>query len=114
MNQNERKILHSCFAKTLDLFQQRKQAESWSENLLDGSRQLTTPVQWKHYYVWLAQPSKYCEADVDKMEIDTVPCEIEPYPQGLEVETLKNGNYETFVRVRNPKWYTTTEEKTPE
>ena len=114
MNPVERATLHRCFAKTKELFQKNKQSESWSHNLIHGTRELTTPLQWKHMYVWLANPRGYDEGKVHSMEIDTTPPRIDPYPEEMNVNTFQNG-HETIIHVKNPMWYETQDdEKIPE
>ena len=115
MNSDERSVLQKCFSQTKELFKRKTQSEDWAENLITGSRGLTTARQWKHYYVWLANPKKYDEERTERMEIDTTPPKIDPYPAGMKVETFQNGPCETRIHVSNPHWYKTNEdEKTPE
>ena len=103
MNSAERKNLQRCFAKTQGLFSTRKQSESWADNIIDGSKELKTPREWKHFYVWLANPRGYDEERTEKMEIASeAPC-IEPYDDCMKVETFQNGS-ETIINVINPGW----------
>jgi len=114
MNSDERSNLRRCFTKTRDLFRRRQRSEDWADNLIDGSRGLTTPAQWKHFYVWIANPQNYNEAEVDKMEIDNSLATIDEYPECMEVETFQNGPCETIIHVKNKAFYTQDEEKTEE
>lgn len=104
MNSDERAALQRCFNQTKELFQRKTQSEDWAENLITGSQGLTTQRQWKHYYVWLANPKNYDEERTERMEIDTTPPKIDPYPPGMKVETFQNGPCETLVHVTNPHW----------
>ena len=103
MEPTERATLHRCFAKTKELFMTNKHSESWSHNLIDGTKELTTPLQWKHMYVWLANPRNYDEGKVDSMEIDTSPPQIDPYPEQMQVNTFQNG-LDTIIHVKNSNW----------
>ena len=111
MSPEERTVLHEAFAKTTELFKTRRTARDWSDNIIEGSKSLTTPEAWKHYYVWLANPKMYNEAATDKLEVEvpTPEC-IKPYPKGMKVETFNNGN-ETIVRVINQNLQNTDDEK---
>ena len=115
MNSDERNALHRCFNQTKELFQRKTQSEDWAENIITGSQGLTTQRQWKHYYVWLANPKNYDEERTERMEIDNTPPQIDPYPQGMKVETFQNGPCETIIHVKNPHWNKRNdEEKVPE
>ena len=111
MNSDELSILRRCLKNTKKLFQRRGRSEDWAENLIEGSRELTTPTQWKHFYVWLANPNKYDEDAIDEMEVDNSLTTIDEYPEGMEVETFQNGPCETIIHVKNTKFYTNDEEK---
>ena len=117
MNSDERTVLQQCFAQTKELFMNKTQSEDWADNLINGSKGLTTPRQWKHYYVWLANPKQYDEERTEQMEIDATPPRIDPYPPGMKVDTFQNGKCETHIHVTNPNWYKHEEqndEKSPE
>lgn len=113
MNTVERATLHRCFEKTKELFSTHKHSESWSHNLIEGTRELSTPLQWKHMYVWLANPLGYDETKVSNMVVDPNPPRIDPYPDQMSVNTFQNGN-ETIIHVKNPIWYKSEDEKPPE
>lgn len=111
MTPEERTVLHKAFAKTSDLFKRRGTARDWSDNIIEGSTMLTTAETWKHFYVWLANPKKYNEAEADALEIEvTTPECIKPYPDGMKVETFQNGN-ETIIHVINPNLQNQDDEK---
>ena len=115
MNSDEQEILQRCLGKTKDLFQRRNRSEDWAENIIRGSAGLTTPEQWKHYYVWLANPKQYNEESTNKMEIDNSLTQIDDYPDCMEVETFQNGPCETVIHVKNKNLYPPKmEEKTEE
>jgi len=99
MDADERDILQKAFAKTKKLFQTKKQAEDWAHNLIEGSNALKTPLQWKHYYAWLANPRKYNEQYIAEMPDCTEPALIKPYDSCMRVETTQNGPYETIINV---------------
>ena len=103
MKSAERENLQRCFVKTQGLFSTRKQSESWADNIIDGSDGLKTPREWKHFYVWLANPRGYDEERTERMEIDTEPPCIESYDDCMKVETFQNGT-ETIINVINPGW----------
>ena len=105
MNSDERNVLHRCFAKTKDLFTRKNQSEDWSHNLIEGSKGLRTPSQWKHYYAWLANPNNYNEDEVASLKIDNSLTEIEPYDSCMVVETFENGPCETIINVKNRTLY---------
>ena len=88
------------------MFMKNNMAQDWSTNIIEGSKALRTPTQWKHYYVWLANPNNYNEEEANLLEIDQNPPLIEPYPECMKVETFQNGN-ETIVSVTNPTLYPT-------
>ena len=111
MNSDERKTLQRCLKKTKELCQRRRRSEDWAQNLIEGSRGLTTPAQWKHFYVWLANPNKYDETVTDQMEIDNSLAKIDEYPEELEVNTFQNGPYDTIIHVKNPAFYKDVEEE---
>ena len=111
MNLDERVVLQQSLKKTQDLFERRNRSEDWAENLIEGSKNLTTKAQWKHYYVWLANPHKYNEDAVDGMEIDNSLKKIDEYPEHMEVETFQNGPCETLIHVKNPQFHTNMEEE---
>jgi len=112
MKSSERAILHRCLNKTKGLFEHRKRSEDWAENLIEGSRGLTTPAQWKHFYVWLANPTQYNEEATEAMEIDNSLTKIDEYDDCMEVETFQNGPCETIIYVKNTAFHTKDEEKT--
>jgi len=114
MKSDERATLHRCLNKTKGLFERRKRSEDWATNLIEGSRGLTTPTQWKHYYVWLANPNQYNEEATDKLEIDNSLTKIDEYSGGLEVNTFQNGPCETIIHVKNPAYYPHEDEKIEE
>ena len=105
MNASERAVLQRCFHKTKGLFQRRTQSEDWAENIIDGSKELKTPREWKHFYAWLANPNKYDEEATEKLVIDNTMTEIESYPKHMVVETYQNGPCETIIHVTNPTLY---------
>ena len=111
MNPHEREILQRCLKKTKDLFQRKQRSEDWAENLIEGSRGLTTPAQWKHFYVWLANPNNYDEERTSKMEVDKTLTAIEKYPDCMVVDTVQNGPCETIIHVKNPLFYKPMEEE---
>ena len=114
MNSDERAILHRCLNKTKGLFERRTRSEDWSHNLIEGSRGLTTATQWKHFYVWLANPNQYNEDAVEKLEIDNSLTKIEEYADCMEVHTFQNGPCEQIIHVKNPAFYTNEDEKIEE
>ena len=102
MNPSEREELHRCFSKTKKLFKRKRGSESWADNLIEGTKGLKTPLQWKHMYTWLANPRGYNEAETDSLPIDNSTGHIKPYPSHMKVETFQNGA-ETIVRVINTR-----------
>ena len=105
MTPEERTVLQVAINRTTKLFKNRRTARDWSDNILQGSRNLTTPNVWKHYYAWLANPTNYSEEDTDNLSIEEyTPACIAPYPDGMKVTSFKNGN-ETIIRVSNPALY---------
>ena len=110
MNPSERAVFQQSIANTLNLFKQKKMAEQWSQNIIDGSKLLTTPLQWKHFYCWLANPHGYNEKEVDSLPVDTEPPVIEPYAECMHVETFVNGN-ETQIHVTNTRFNDENDEK---
>ena len=110
MQTDERETLQRCFAKTKGLFMKHTMSEDWADNITNGSLELKTPLQWKHFYVWLANPNGYNEAATDALEIYNSMTNIDPYPSNMVVETFKNGT-DTMVYVKNMDWH---DEKTPE
>ena len=113
MNSSERAVLHKSFKKTKDLLMRRNSSEQWSQNLIEGSSMLKTPLQWKHYYVWLANPNGYNEKEVDALKIDNTPPKIEPYPSHMKVERFQNGSDITVV-VTNSQLCSSDDEKSLE
>ena len=103
MNEDERTVFQECIHKTTELFKRRATAEDWADNIIEGSNALKTPNQWKHFYAWLASPTLYNEEEVNNvgtLQSTTEQATIEDYPEGMKVETYKNG-CETIVMVRN-------------
>ena len=102
MNEQERSGFLQAIKKTKELFQRRRAAEAWSDNLIEGSAVLETASQWKHYYAWMANPGKYNEEEVNGLKtLDEQAFEIEPYHEDLVVKQFKNGT-ETIIHVTNP------------
>ena len=104
MDEQERNGFLQAIKKTKELFQRRRTAESWSDNLIEGSASLETPNQWKHYYAWMANPGKYNEEEVNGMKtLDEQAFEVEPYHEDLVVKQFKNGT-DTIIHVTNPSF----------
>ena len=101
MKTDERNVLQSCFAKTKNLFIKKNTAEDWAHNIIEGSSALKTGLQWKHYYVWLANPNNYNEAEADKLSTASEAFVLEPYSDCMKVETIQNGPCETIINVIN-------------
>ena len=101
MKADERKILHACFEKTKNLFIKRNSAEDWSHNIIEGSRELKTALQWKHFYVWMANPNNYDEEEASKLSVPTEPVVLDGYDACMRVDTFQNGPCETIVHVIN-------------
>ena len=100
MNPAERTVFEKCVKKTTELFKRRNLAEEWANNLIEGSKGLTTGNQWKHFYAWLSNPDNYNEEEVNALKtIGTeIPSNLEDYPDYMKVETFQNG-VETLVYV---------------
>jgi len=111
MNPKERSVFQKAIAETTDLFKRRSQAEDWSRNLIEGSRELKTPHQWKHFYTWLANPNQYNEEETNKMEIATEAAKIEPYDSCMRTETFQNGPCETIINVINTSGHSEQDEE---
>ena len=101
MNTKERSVFQKAIAETTDLFKRRTQAEDWSRNLIEGSSELKTAQQWKHFYTWLANPNQYNEEETNKMEISDETAKIEPYDSCMRTETFQNGPCETIINIIN-------------
>ena len=101
MDDDERNVLHKCFAKTKELFMKQNSSEDWSHNLIEGSSELSTPLQWKHFYVWLANPNNYNEEETAKLSTMSGTATIEPYADCFKVDTIQNGPCETIINVVN-------------
>ena len=103
MNPTERAVLKQAFKKTTDLFKRRNTTEDWARNLRDGSSELTTKLQWTHFYTFLANPRKYKEENVCLKtafeEHHSKEC-IPPYESCFHVQEWKNGT-ETIINVTN-------------
>ena len=99
MNSSEQKVFQESMKTTVDLFKRRNRAEDWSRNLIEGSQKLTTGEQWKHYYAWLSNPTSYDEDEVNQLAVvgDTVPTNLEEYPESLKVDTFQNGKETLFL-----------------
>ena len=83
----------------------RKTSESWAHNIIEGSNELTTPNQWKHFYAWLASPNTYSESKTNNLVIDNTPPNIEPYDDCLVIDTVQNG-IDTIINITNPSLFT--------
>jgi len=105
MKSPERAVLKRCLAKTKELFTSRKSSEDWADNLIEGSKELSTPTQWKHFYTWLASPNTYDEFKTDQLVIDPTPPRIDPYDECLVIDTVQNGPCETIINITNPTLY---------
>ena len=102
MNEQERSGFLQAIKKTKELFQRRRAAEAWSDNLIEGSAALETASQWKHYYAWMANPGKYNEEEVNGLKtLDEQAFEVEPYHDDLVVKQFQNGP-DTIIHVTNP------------
>lgn len=102
MKQTERDVLEKCLKNTADLFKRRPQSESWANNLIEGSRILTTKGQWKHFYTWIANPTKYCFEEAEKTTPATEQTIISEYSSEYDVKHFKNG-CETIIHVTKKK-----------
>ena len=104
MNSNERAVLENSFKKTIDLFKRRNAPEDWARNLRDGSSELKTNLQWKHFYTFIANPTKYKSEDVclktAEQEHRQKVC-ITPYEDCFKIKEWKNGS-ETIINITNP------------
>jgi len=113
LKDEERAVLHGAFERTKDLFKRRNTSEDWALNLVEGSKDLTTPLQWTHYYTFLANPNGYKEEEVclktAEEEYANNPNLIPPYEDCFEVTEYKNGN-ETIIYVKNKNLHPPKEE----
>ena len=102
MNDDERNDFNESVRMTTELFKNNRTTEDWADNLIKGSRSLKTGNSWKHYYAWLANPTKYNEEEVNKLATcgEEPQAVIEDYPDCMKVETFQNG-IETIIHVRN-------------
>ena len=102
MDSDERTVLQAALKKTMDLFKRRTSHEDWARNLREGSSELKTDLQWKHFYTFLGNPRGYDENNVcvESSEKEHATLELKPYEDCFEIHEYKNGN-ETTIYVKN-------------
>ena len=109
MDPLEQTVLQKAIAATVDLFKTRTDSEDWVRNIVEGSKTLTTPLQWTHFYTFLTNPNGYDESKVDINSTAGEEYNNEytrtPYESCLEEVHYKNGPNETIIHVKNNSLY---------
>ena len=118
MEDHEQNVLQKAIALTVDLFKRRTDSEDWVRNIVEGSKTLTTPLQWTHFYTFLTNPKGYDETKVDihstageEYNNDYTPT---PYENCMEEIRFENGPNETIIHIKNKSLYSQEDEKNPE
>ena len=91
--------LKEAIDKLNSLFRERNSAESWADNIIAASKNLTKKKNWTKFYAYMASPTTF---DPDREYKTIEECNEIPdlkYPDGLEAVEYKNGT-ETFIHVR--------------
>ena len=81
------------------LFKERRRAEDWGRNIIEGSRGLTAVSDWTKYYSYLTNPAAFDpDQELEVMDPNT------PLPKlqnGLREVVYKNGTDYTIVVERD-------------
>ena len=88
------------------LFEQQTEPESWANNLIEASRELKNPADWTLFYAYITDPKHFDPEHsystmgdkFDKMKLD-------PYQEGMIVNTYANGSHDTIIHIKNESLY---------
>ena len=115
MDEVSLKRLWSAIDLTEKLFKENTTPEDWSDNIIEGSKNLKTSLEYGNYVNWLTNSTDFKV----KHEIEFASCEEKilenhEYPDGYEEKYFKNGN-DYVIHVKNNHFgKTQDDEKHPE
>ena len=90
--------LKLAISTTKDLFTRNRHSESWSDNIINGSKYITDPNVWTHYYDFLVNPKDYkIPTKLENIEYHCNETQIPPYPADMIVKEYKNGSDITVI-----------------
>ena len=113
----EVKNVLEAIEKTRELFIRRNSDLDWQRNLVEGSANLKSPMEFGNFYKWLACPEKFkMEKDRSKFEFgfsdqDKKMWEDYKYPDGMYEKVTMNGN-QTQIHVTRMQIQDDDDEKT--
>jgi hypothetical protein len=90
--------LAAAIKKTEVLFKTRDRAEDWGRNIIEASREINSMDDWTLFYSYLTNPNNF--DPTQKIETLDVNAEIEGPPDGMKIETYKNGTDVDIVYTR--------------
>ena len=88
--------------KVKKLFAERKDPESWADNLIEASDGLTSKRDCFLFNCYITNPKGF-DPNQEMVTLDDIVDlkSIPSYPEGMEVIEYKNGPYETLIHVKN-------------
>ena len=94
--------------KLKKLFEEHRNVEDWSDNIIKASGDLKDPEDWRIFYMFLCHPQgKPFDPTLvvpTLGDMEKIP-DIDPYEDGMECTYYKNGPLETTIHVKNTKFY---------